>query len=159
MWQPYKTYEEKARAIISGNRYMVLATCNKHAKPWATPVFYTYDRRYNFYFLSAIDSRHAGNILENSDVAIAIFDSAQDIGGSDGVQLEAAAHAVEKEDLKKVIELYCKRLFPDSEIPATERYNPDEYKEPSEFRFFKAAVTKAYITGVDRRVEIELTRQ
>lgn len=157
MAKKFETYGEKAKHIISTNNYMVLATSDKKLKPWANPVFYVYDKEYNFYFLSAIDSRHAENITENPQVGVAIFDSTQRVGQSDGVQIEAKAEEVGKKNVEEVITLYGNRLFPMPKISPTERYEPEQYVAPSEFRFFKVAPIKVYVTGVDRRVEVDLS--
>jgi uncharacterized protein YhbP (UPF0306 family) len=149
-------YNEKARGIIRNNAYMILATSNKNAAPWASPVFYAYDKKYNFYFLSAIDSRHAENLLENPKVGIAIFDSGQKIGTSDGIQMEGSVKVVEGKEVENAIELYSKRLFPESKMKGTDRYDPKSYLEPAEFRFFKVTPSLIYVTGVDRRVEVDL---
>lgn len=155
-WQPYRTYSEKARYIIEHNNYMIVSTSDKSGKPWAAPVFFAYDKNYTFYFLSAVDSRHAENIAENPNVAIVIFDSSTPVGQTDGVQMDAKVSFVPKKDLSKVITTYCDRLFPNSNILATERYDPKEYYEPSEFRFFRVEVVQAYTTGIDRRVDVDL---
>jgi general stress protein 26 len=159
MWKPYKTYEEKGRDLVSSNKYMVVATSSKSGEPWAAPVFFANDDKYNFYFLSAVDSKHAKNILENPKVALIIFDSGSPIGQSDGLQIQAKAAVVGKKEIENVIKTYCDRLFPDSDVPATSRYDPEEYLEPSEFRFFKAEITDAFVTGVDRRVKVDLTKK
>jgi len=155
-WKPFKTYSEKGRHIISDNRYMVVATSDKKAKPWAAPVFFAYDSKYNFYFLSAVDSRHAENISENPNVSIVIYDSTSEIGLSDGVQIEAKASMVDEKDVARVIKIYCDRLFPNSDVPATQRYKPEQYSGASEFRFFKVQVVQTYVTGVDRRMDVDL---
>lgn len=155
-WQPYKTYSEKARHIIEKNKYMIVATSDKKGRPWAAPVFFAFDNKYTFYFLSAVDSKHAENIKENPNVSIVIFDSTSPVGLSDGVQMEAKVSLVGEKDISKVIKTYCDRLFPDSSIPATQRYQPDEYMGASEFRFFKVEIVMAYVTGVDRRISIDL---
>ena len=156
----FKTYEEKAKFIIDSNKYMVVSTSDKKAKPWGTPVFFAFDSAYNFYFLSAIDSTHAKNIIENSAVSLSIFDSKQEIVTSDSVEIEGKASVVKRDKLEEVIKLYNKRLFPESEVPATQRYNPNSFEEPAEFRFFRVTPVKSYVTGTEgaeRRVSIELT--
>ncbi|MDE1768841.1 MAG: pyridoxamine 5'-phosphate oxidase family protein [Candidatus Micrarchaeota archaeon] len=149
------TYEEKAKYIINHNTYMVVATCGKDLKPWVAPVAYAHDSEYNFYFISAIDSRHAKHIEENPNSALAIFSSEEPIGETDGVQIEVKITQLKKGDLNRAIELYCKRLFPQSKGDAAKLYKPEQYIEPSEFRFFKAEVVKMYVTGEDRRVAVD----
>ncbi len=152
----YRTYGEMARHIIDQSRYMVIATSDKHARPWAAPVFFAYDDKFNLYFISAVDSKHAENISRNPYVAVSIFDSTQPIGMSDGVQIEGRTSVVERSKLKAVIDIYCSRLFNSANVSDSSRYNESEYSGASEFRFFKIEVTQAYVTGVDRRVKVEL---
>ena len=92
----YKSDGERARQLIANNKYMVVATTDKELKPWAAPVFYVHDKKYNFFFLSAADSRHGENISENRNISIVIFDSSQPIGSYDGVQMEGEATVVMK---------------------------------------------------------------
>ncbi|HUZ60145.1 MAG TPA: pyridoxamine 5'-phosphate oxidase family protein [Hanamia sp.] len=158
MHSPFQSYEQKAENIIEVNKYMVVSTCGKKGKPWAAAVFYVYDYKGNFYFLSAVDSLHIKNGIENPNVSLVIFDSNQPLGTSDSVQVEGKLSVAKKADIKKVITLYCKKLFPRSELSPFERYNPDDYTGVSEFQFFKIEVAKAYTSGPDRRVEVELRR-
>ncbi len=159
MWKPFQSYEDQATHILEQNKYMIIATCNKDKIPWAAPVFFTYDKEFNFYFLSATDSQHVKNLMENPNVALQVYDSNQPLGFAEQVQILGKALEVEKKDLKKVIELYCERLFPNSDIPPTQRYNPDEYSKPAEFRFFKVAILKTYTTGPDRKTEVDLKKK
>ncbi|MCL5100423.1 MAG: pyridoxamine 5'-phosphate oxidase family protein [Candidatus Marsarchaeota archaeon] len=154
----YITEKELALKLIKNNKYMVLATSDQKLKPWASPILYVHDQNYDFYFLSAIDSVHAKNITSNPQVSIAIFNSTQAIGLSEGIQAEATASVVGKDVITGVINLYCEKLFPDSDMSPTQRYRPDDYLEPAEFRFFKIHPTKVFITSnVDRRVEVQLS--
>lgn len=153
----YRTYGEMARHLIDQAKYMVIATSDKHCMPWAAPVFFAYDDKFNLYFISAVDSKHAENISRNPYVAVSIFDSSQPIGMSEGIQIEGKTSVVERSKLKGVIDVYSSRLFRNSNIPDTSRYNESEYSGASEFRFFKIEVVQAYVTGVDRRVKVDLT--
>lgn len=158
MAKTYKSYDEKAHTIIKDNNYMSLASSSKEGKPWVVAVFYSCDKDYNFYFLSAVDSKHAKQMLANPNVAFVIFDSGQKIGESDAVEVEGVVSVVGEDEIKKVIEVYVKKLFPSSDMPPTTRYNPSEYIEPSEFRFFKIKPGKMYTTGEDRRTEVDLKK-
>lgn len=155
----YKSYEDKAESIIKHNMYLSLSTCDMERKPWVATVFYAHDKEYNFYFLSAVDSRHAKNILENPNVAFSIFNSGQPVGSSEGVQAEGTASAVEGKDVKKVIELYSEKAFPKSTIAPTIRYEPEYFSGNSEFKFFRIKITKIYTTGPERRIEVDLSKR
>ncbi len=152
----YNAFEEKAKRILSECTYMVVGTSTNDGKPWIAPMLYVYDKDYSLYFLSAVDAVHSENILKNPNVSIAIFDSHQKIGISDGIQIEGRAELVEKDEIKKAITLYCNKMFPDSDIAPTKRYIPEDYLGASEFRFFKIKPVNTYITGEDRRVRVQL---
>ncbi len=152
----HSAYEEKAKRILDNCTYMVIGTSTKRGTPWVAPVLFVYDNDFNIYFLSAVDALHSKNILENADVAISIFDSRQEIGVSEGIQASGKASLVEKGDIENAITLYCKKVFPDSDMKPTKRYVPENYLGSAEFRFFKIKLAAAYVTGEDRRVEIEL---
>ncbi len=166
----YRSFEEKAVKIIQQNNYMTIATSSKKGGIWAAVVSYVYDKNYNFYFLSAIDSRHAENIIENPEIALEIFDSKQKIGSAEGVQAEGDARFVPDGELESAIKLYAKRFFNDSETRAIERYPPEDYGEAAEFRFFKIKVSmlfatdggvpgeESYMPSNERRVEIDLKK-
>ncbi len=154
-----ESYDDEAKRIIDTNRYMVLATSGNSGDPWAAVVFYTFDKKYNFYFLSAVDSRHSKNIAENQNIAFVIFDATQPMGYSESVQAECIVSFVKENELETIIKLYADRAFPDSKIKAIERYRPDSYGKTAEFRFYKVEVKKLYITGtIDRRTEIEVRK-
>ncbi|MDE1850765.1 MAG: pyridoxamine 5'-phosphate oxidase family protein [Candidatus Micrarchaeota archaeon] len=158
MHSPFQSYEEKAESIIEHNNYMVIGTSSRKGRPWAAAVFYVYDYKGNFYFLSAVDSLHIKNGVENPFLSLVIFDSGQPLGTSDSVQVEGTLSPVKKSEIKKVITLYCKKLFPRSELSPFERYNPNNYSGASEFQFFKVTVANAYTSGPDRRVAVKLRR-
>lgn len=156
MWDPFKSYADKARHIIEKNNYIALATSDRKMNPWVAAVFFVYDQGYNFYFLSSIDSRHGKNIIANDSVAGAIFDSTSPIGSSDSVQICGKASLIQKNDITRVIEIYAKRLFPGSTVSSIKRYRAEDYLEPSEFRFFRIAPTNVYTSGVNGRTEVNL---
>lgn len=74
---------------------MVIATANPEGKPWVSPVFYTYDEDFNFYWVSAKSAIHSENIRRNARVAITIFGPAspdpEEIGKLHGLYIDADA--------------------------------------------------------------------
>jgi uncharacterized protein YhbP (UPF0306 family) len=157
MTKTMESYRQEARRIMQSNNYMVIATVNNNGNPWAATVLYVYDKDYSFYFLSSVDSRHAKNITEDPNVSFVIFDSDQAVGESEGIQAEGLASLVGKKSLEKVIKLYSNKVFPNSKLSPEKRYDPTNYGEASEFRFFKIKVSSVFITGtVDRRTEVHL---
>lgn len=119
---------------------------------------FAHDEKYNFYFLSSINSRHAKNIIENPSVGVAIFDSRQKMGHTEGIQMEATAGQVGKNSIGNAIEHYVTKAFPNygTNMSPTERYNPGEYMEPAELRFFKVIPDKIYIRDIEDRIEVDI---
>ncbi len=153
----FGSYEEKARHILSHNMYMVVATSDKEAKPWGAVVFYANDESGNFYFISAIDSLHARNMQENPNVSLVIYDSTQQLGLNQEVQVYGNASIVNDGELKGALEFYTNKLFSISNELDKQEYDPSQYSEPAEFRVFKIVPVKIYTTTEDRRTEVNLS--
>ncbi len=151
---------KRARDIIESNNFMSLATCTSSGNPWATPLFYAYDDKYNLYFVSSKNSLHVNHIMDNPTVAVTIFNSTQPAGSTEGVQLLGQAEWVkDEEELGRAIDLYYRRLLPEVRGAMTDRYPTATYLPPSRFRFFKISIRRAYIPDVRGRVEIKLGRR
>ena len=152
-----ETYRERAKRIIESNNYMVLSTCDKKGSPWACTVLFVHDDDYNFYFQSAVDSRHALNLSENPRIAFVIFDSTQDIGSTDSIQAEGKVALVGEKEIKGVISIYTKKVFKGNNLYAERQYVPGNYLGAAEFRFFKIKVERLFTnTGPGRRSEVDL---
>ncbi|HUY70543.1 MAG TPA: pyridoxamine 5'-phosphate oxidase family protein [Candidatus Baltobacteraceae bacterium] len=176
----YQSYNDAAKKILEENKYMVLSTSDLDKAPWGSVVFYAYGKNHEFYFFSAVDSRHAKNISANPKIAFVIFDSKQKMGVAESIQAEGKASFVSSDavlrevlktykdirpsgvsdsELKRVIKTYTMRQFPDSKMDPLKRYPPEEFSEAAELRFYKIKVTKLFLSGtMNRRTEIDLER-
>ncbi len=154
----FRSYKDKAKHIIEHNLYMSLSTSDKDGRPWVATVLYVFDKKYDFYFVSAIDSLHAKNIIANYNVAFSIYNSNQPIGSMEEVQAIGIAKPVEGNGIYKAMALYAQKLSPAFTIAKISyNWNAINYKYPSEFRFFKISPSKIFTTGGEnRRVEVEL---
>lgn len=66
---------------------MVIATVGD--APWASTVFFVADEALNLYFVSDPSSNHGKHIAKNSQLAVAIFDSRQQVSDQKiGVQMK-----------------------------------------------------------------------
>ena len=149
----YADYNKAIKHIIEKNNYISLATCGEDGAPWVNAVLYVYDSKYNFYFLSSIDSRHGGNILSNGKAAFMIFDSTQPIGSEEEIHGEGTALVIEGKELENAIKLYSKKVFKDQGREA--KSIMADYEEPAEFRFFKITVEKFHVHLVDETHEVD----
>jgi len=157
-----KSNVEKARQIISDNKFLTLATCFGN-KVWAAALAYVIDEDYNFYFYSALDSMHIEHIKYHPEVALTIFNSTLSPDQADGLQIAAIVGQVEKEKLSQIVNFYYHQMFPDPDVRARWQA-PYEHFLKNEFpfqRFFMIVPTEIYkldtsVLEVDRRLEIKL---
>ena len=152
---------ELARDIIKNNKFLSLATVSNSGEIWNTPLSYVTDNDYNFYFVTAIDSKHIEHITENPYVAFTIFDSNKRVSDIDGLQIKGIVGELEKERLPEIVKMYYEHVFPDSEEREEWEAAPSEFtkNEYPIYRFFQIMPTEIYKrdtvnTDVDRRVEI-----
>lgn len=101
-----------AREIIENNQYLTLSSVDEKGSPWVSPVVYTYDTDWNFYYISMPASRHSKNIKVHGGVSFAIFDSHQLWGEGVGLQIEGCAETLKLKDVPKVVKLYAMRKYP-----------------------------------------------
>src|SRR6266705_634469 len=99
---------DRARRIIASNLYMTLATTTKDGNPWSTPVFYSVDDNYTFYWYSRKDTRHSLTIKENNHVAASILGVGNDDEGF-GVYIEGKAFEVTEDELPHALDVYAQK--------------------------------------------------
>jgi len=71
--------DELVRLIFESS-FMTLATADREAVPWASPVEFVCDESLRFYWVSVFDARHSRNVEANPHAAFTIYDSAQTPG-------------------------------------------------------------------------------
>ena len=139
-----------AKDIIKKNIHLTLATKDQDI-PWATPLFYCADDKFNFYFSSQMDSLHVKYLLKNPTVAFAIFDSHQEEGTGNGIQASGKAFLVIDSEIKEVLKWYHTNFF---------EIGPKTFKGGSLYRLFKIVPDHFYIQNpdskVDKRIEVRL---
>ena len=157
------TFTEMAKEIICSNRFLSLATRNTVGEVWATPLSYSTDAEYNFYFITAVDSVHIDHIREHPYVAFSIFDSTRCVSDIDGLQIKGVAGEVEKERLPDITEQYYLQVFPNEDERAEwekpwEHFTKDDFPV---YRFFQVMPLEIYKRDtenddIDRRVKIDI---
>src|SRR3954447_23830460 len=80
-----------ARTILDRSAYMTLATADADGRPWASPVWFAWDGRRTFWWVSMPDTVHSRNIDARSDVAIVVFDTGAPVGQAQAVYVRANA--------------------------------------------------------------------
>ena len=160
-----KDIYQMTKEIIEGNKFLSLATVDNDGNLWSTPLSYSYDENYNFYFTSELDSQHIINIMDNPSVSFTIFDSTRRVSDVDGLQIRGIVGEVEKENLEKVVKNYYQFVFKDpkerSEWEAPYTYFLENNKPV--YRFFQIMPTEIYKRDTeyldgDRRVKIDIEK-
>lgn len=82
-------YENRAKEIIGKIHYLTLATTSAENIPWNSPLAYSVDNNFNFYFGSSKESQHAHNIRNNEKGFVVIYDSTAPDGEGEGVYMTA----------------------------------------------------------------------
>ncbi len=152
---------ERAKEIIEKILYITIATCGKDGKPWNSPVYSAYDKKYNFYWNSWTENQHSKNIAENPNVFLVIYNSIVPEGTGEGVYIQAKAYMVtDKKEIERARELLIKRKNkPSSELRAAQEFMGDYPR-----RVYKAVPEKIWMNDVgdvngeyiDTRVEVNL---
>jgi nitroimidazol reductase NimA-like FMN-containing flavoprotein (pyridoxamine 5'-phosphate oxidase superfamily) len=127
---------DMARAIIDANQYMTLATADAQGQPWASPVFYATADYAEFYWISAPEARHSGNLAQRPEISIVIFDSRAPEGTGQAVYLAATAEEVPDDDLDRAL-----GVFPGpAERGPAPRYTREQLQFPAPYRLYRATV-------------------
>lgn len=138
-----------ARNVIKGNIYLSLGTSD--GTPWVAPLFYCVNVKFEFYFISQLDSLHTKHILKNPEVAFAIFDSHAEEGKGKGVQGLGNVEMIGEENLEKEIKNYHTTFI---------EIKPTLLKGNAPYRLFKMIPLKLWVTDPeakdDKRVEVNI---
>lgn len=100
MAQVYEYNLRRAREIIKQILYVTIASVSDDGQPWNSPVYSSYDKELNFYWVSDKDSQHSRNIRANSKIFLVIYDSTMPESTGEGVYV--LAHAQELSNLVEI---------------------------------------------------------
>lgn len=155
-----KSKEHIAREIITGNRYLSLATTDKQT-PWCSPLAYVVEADYSLIYYSAVNSVHSQNIAQDPFIAAAIFDSHAASDTADGIQLSGIVETVKEPDLKAVMNLYFEKSFPDVAVRIKWLRPVADFMGLAPQRFYRIKPQRMFKLDpnslkIDRRLEIDL---
>lgn len=132
-----------ARKIIKENCYLTLGTADADV-PWVAPVYYARDEKWNFYYISLLDSLHIKHILKNPRVAFAIFDSHQREGTGNGVQGSGKTYLLPEGELEEAFKWYHTTFV---------EMKPESFTGSAPYRFFKIIPDHFYVLDPDAKVD------
>lgn len=103
-------WEKHVKECLDSTLVAILAT--KDGKNiWATPVYFSYDEKLNFYFISPEYTRHMKDIKKDPNVALAIITPSSTSGVFQiGLQIEGKANEVPDREIEKVYATRSVRL-------------------------------------------------
>lgn len=82
----------KSKEIIEKIEYLNLATITPEGLPWNSPVYCSFDKDLNFYWLSWKENQHSKNVRNNENVYVTIYDSTILSGTGVGVYFQGKAY-------------------------------------------------------------------
>lgn len=145
-----KRFAKLAKRIIKQNIYLSLGTYSPESGSWVSPVCYFLDKKYNFYYASQLTSVHTKNIIKNSTISFAIFDSHMEEGTGVGVQIAGKAALVKDSELREVLKVYKSKFV-----------SPELFQGEAAYRLFRLTPQQVFVTDpeakVDRRVKVNLS--
>ena len=151
-------YVERAKQIINQIIYITIATVDKDAQPWNTPVYSAFDERYTFYWISSPESQHSQNIATNHRAFLSIYDSTVAEGTAEGVYIQAeASELADASEIEHALKLLASRK---NKTPKA----VELFLNNAPRRVYKAVTQKAWINTdtvidglhIDGRAEISL---
>ena len=149
---------DDAKRTINECFYLNIASITKNNLPWNTPVYYTFDKDYNFYWGSPVDSVHSENIPNNPKIFITIYP--YDENGI-GVYIEGSAvELLDKAEILKALNILDRK-------GGSEVRNVGDYLNESPLRIYKAVPERVSVSTpetaekyrglwVDKRVMVQL---
>ena len=138
---------EVARAIIDGNRYMVLGTADGGGRPWVSPVYYAPSGYSDLYWVSSPDAQHSRNLAARRELSIVVFDSQAPVGEGQGVYMSAVAEQLTGADLEPGIETFSRVSVSHGAKPWTHA----DVQPPAALRLYRARVSEHWVLDPERR--------
>jgi len=139
--------DQIARAIIDGNRYMVLGTADESGRPWVSPVYYAPSGYSELYWLSSPQAQHSRNLASRPELGIVVFDSQAPVGEGQGVYMSAVADELEGAEAQRGIEISSRVSVSHGAKP----WRLEDVREPAELRLYRARVSEHWVLDPERR--------
>jgi Pyridoxamine 5'-phosphate oxidase len=139
--------DEVARAIIDGNRYMVLGTADEGGRPWVSPVYFAPSGYSELYWVSSPQAQHSRNLAARPELSIVVFDSQAPVGEGQGVYMSSVAELPTGVDLELGIEIFSRASVSHGARPWT----LEDVQEPASLRLYRARVSEHWVLDPERR--------
>ena len=135
----------RAKKEISERKYLTLATVDKDMTPSIAPVYSAFDDKFNFYWMSGIESQHSKNIRFSSKISTVLYDSTVPEGTGFGIYLSGEAFELGLNDLDEIrhgIEVTGARIDQPS-LPT------DKFLPPKQRRVYKFVPDQVWVNSFE----------
>jgi pyridoxine/pyridoxamine 5'-phosphate oxidase len=140
-----------ARALVSQNSYLTLATADADGVPWASPVWFAARELDVFVWASKPGARHSRNIARNPRVSLVIFDSSRAPGDGSALYVSADAEPVDDIAFEDALAVYNARSLD----RGLSEWDPSQLREPAKHRLYRAVALEAFVLDDhDERVRV-----
>ena len=148
--------------LLEQNHYCVLSTSDQQGNPWSTPLFYTYDDRWQLYWISALNSHHSRLLAENPKAATVIYQPPGVAQETSALFLSGSVAVCSGDGVELALKLYAKRTG----LGVSGR--PEDYMGESLCRIFCLETKQAFTLQepewednllLDKRVEVTIPGQ
>ncbi len=123
---------------LNSTEFMALSTYGDDGV-WANPVYFSWDKVFNLYFISQLDCTHMNNIASNAEVACTIYPTNRPEGDDVfGLYVKGQAAVLsEKQDIDDADDVYFGRVYTPEQ---TEQKNRDTYRNNPSWHFVKISL-------------------
>ena len=123
---------------FESTEFMALSTYGDQGL-WVNPVYFSWDDKFNLYFISQMDCKHMNNIVSNSEVACAVFPTDKPaVNDVFGVYIKGHAHVADsQEDINMADDIYYGRIYSEDEVDKKEA---DSYRADPSWKFVKISL-------------------
>lgn len=145
---------------------MVIGLASKQAIPWNVPVYYAYDKKYNFYWYSRKNTKHSKLIKQNDNISITIFNSSPTQDDEGGVYISGKASEISENDLPLALKIYFNRAITENLSEKKQLIqNSEDFLGKSILRMYKFIPKRLYVSNeaikwngkwIDTRSELTL---
>jgi hypothetical protein len=96
--------------LLQETTTLTLATVDPDGVPRATPLFFAFDRAFNFYFLSDSSTRHGLNLVRDDRAGAAVYPEELDWRQLRGLQLQGLVARLSPPESEEALAIYQARF-------------------------------------------------
>lgn len=132
---------EQVRRTIANSKIVPIATVSPGGVPHNSPVFLAFDADFNAIWSSDPASQHSQNIERTGQVFLAVFDSANSVGGGLYIEAQASEIPVQDPDFLPALKVYAEaKKIADAPVPIR-----DDFTQPKGQRLYIAVPKSLWI--------------